>query len=88
MERGKASIFEEWASVLNGLEDFSFAPIEESFRQLATAKGGIKPGELRLPFRIMLCGGKFGPPVFTIAETDRQSGNGVNASGWRWLLFQ
>jgi glutamyl-tRNA synthetase len=64
----KQAFFEEWASVLNGLEDFSFASIEESFKQLATAKG-IKPGELQLPFRIMLCGGKFGPPVFTIAET-------------------
>lgn len=64
----KQAFFEEWANVLNGLEDFSFAPIEESFKQLATAKG-IKPGELQLPFRIMLCGGKFGPPVFTIAET-------------------
>ncbi len=64
----KQAFFEEWAKVLSGLEDFSFAPIEESFKQLATAKG-IKPGELQLPFRIMLCGGKFGPPVFTIAET-------------------
>ncbi|WP_346317389.1 glutamate--tRNA ligase [Chitinophaga sp. YIM B06452] len=64
----KQAFFEEWANVLNGLEDFSFTPIEESFKQLATAKS-IKPGELQLPFRIMLCGGKFGPPVFTIAET-------------------
>jgi len=29
----------------------------------------IKVGELQLPFRIMLCGGKFGPAVFNIAET-------------------
>lgn len=64
----KQAFFEEWAKVLNGLEDFSFTPIEESFKQLATAKS-IKPGELQLPFRIMLCGGKFGPPVFAIAET-------------------
>ncbi|MEI9958795.1 MAG: hypothetical protein WDM90_21355 [Ferruginibacter sp.] len=35
---------------------------------LATEKN-IKPGELQLPFRIMLVGGKFGPPVFVIAET-------------------
>ena len=28
----------------------------------------LKPGELQLPFRIMLVGGKFGPPVFAIAE--------------------
>jgi glutamyl-tRNA synthetase len=35
---------------------------------LATEKN-IKPGELQLPFRIMLVGGKFGPPVFEIAAT-------------------
>lgn len=64
----KQAFFEEWIHVLNGLEDFTFTPIEDSFKQLAAAKG-IKPGELQLPFRIMLCGGKFGPPVFTIAET-------------------
>jgi glutamyl-tRNA synthetase len=27
----------------------------------------IKPGDLMLPFRIMLVGGKFGPGVFDIA---------------------
>jgi glutamyl-tRNA synthetase len=36
------------------------------FKQLAES-AGIKPGELQLPFRIMLVGGKFGPPVFDIA---------------------
>lgn len=64
----KQAFFEEWATVLAGLEDFSFAPLEESFKQLAASRN-IKPGELQLPFRIMLCGGKFGPPVFVIAET-------------------
>ena len=28
----------------------------------------IKPGELQLPMRIMLVGGKFGPAVFEIAH--------------------
>jgi len=41
--------------------------LENSFKELATEKA-IKPGELQLPFRIMLVGGKFGPPVFNIAE--------------------
>jgi glutamyl-tRNA synthetase len=27
----------------------------------------LKPGELMLPFRVMLVGGKFGPGVFDIA---------------------
>jgi glutamyl-tRNA synthetase len=41
--------------------------IEELFRQLSE-QAGIKPGDLQLPFRIMLVGGKYGPPVFVIAE--------------------
>jgi len=41
--------------------------LENSFKELAAEKN-IKPGELQLPFRIMLVGGKFGPPVFNIAE--------------------
>lgn len=64
----KQAFFEEWMTVLNDLPDFTFTAMEDSFKQLAAAKG-IKPGELQLPFRIMLCGGKFGPPVFNIAET-------------------
>lgn len=39
---------------------------EEQFKKLAEEKG-IKAGELMLPFRIMLVGGKFGPHVFDIA---------------------
>ena len=41
--------------------------LENIFKELATELK-IKPGELQLPFRIMLVGGKFGPPVFNIAE--------------------
>jgi glutamyl-tRNA synthetase len=40
-------------------------PLEASFKELAAANQ-IKPGELMLPFRIMLVGGKFGPGVFDI----------------------
>jgi len=40
--------------------------LETSFKALAEERG-IKPGELMLPFRIMLVGGKFGPHVFDIA---------------------
>ncbi len=40
--------------------------IENSFKELA-AVSRIKPGELMLPFRVMLVGGKFGPGVFDIA---------------------
>ncbi len=40
--------------------------LETLFKQLAE-ESAIKTGELQLPFRIMLVGGKFGPPVFDIA---------------------
>ncbi len=60
----KASFFEDFgANLTSGL---SAAQMEEQFKALAEAKG-FKPGELMLPFRIMLVGGKFGPGVFDIA---------------------
>jgi glutamyl-tRNA synthetase len=42
--------------------------LENIFKEL-TATHGLKPGELMLPMRIMLVGGKFGPAVFEIAAT-------------------
>ena len=41
--------------------------LETIFKEVAN-QSKIKPGELQLPFRIMLVGGKFGPPVFEIAD--------------------
>ncbi|HRP55659.1 glutamate--tRNA ligase [Agriterribacter sp.] len=41
--------------------------LEAGFKEMAAAHQ-IKPGELLLPLRIMLVGGKFGPGVFHIAE--------------------
>lgn len=40
--------------------------LEKEFKELAAANK-LKPGELMLPFRIMLVGGKFGPAIFDIA---------------------
>jgi glutamyl-tRNA synthetase len=40
--------------------------LEKEFKELA-AVNQLKPGELMLPFRVMLVGGKFGPGVFDIA---------------------
>lgn len=40
--------------------------LEKEFKEIA-AINQLKPGELMLPFRIMLVGGKFGPGVFDIA---------------------
>jgi glutamyl-tRNA synthetase len=41
--------------------------LENEFKELV-AKHTLKAGELMLPFRIMLVGGKFGPGVFEIVE--------------------
>jgi glutamyl-tRNA synthetase len=40
--------------------------LEKTFKEIAAAHD-LKPGELMLPLRIMLVGGKFGPGVFDIA---------------------
>ncbi|WP_293784762.1 glutamate--tRNA ligase [uncultured Pedobacter sp.] len=59
----KADFFNRFAAELT-LNDAVAA--ETAFKALAEEKG-FKPGELMLPFRIMLVGGKFGPGVFDIA---------------------
>lgn len=63
----KKDFFLALADELEATPDWQSAFIEAAFKQIATVKN-IKPGELQLPFRIMLVGGKFGPPVFDIAE--------------------
>lgn len=40
----------------------------EHFYKLAIQSSGLKLGELMLPFRVMLVGGKYGPHVFDIAS--------------------
>jgi glutamyl-tRNA synthetase len=47
--------------------DWKAISLENSFKEIATTNQ-IKPGEVLLPLRIMLVGGKFGPGVFDIAE--------------------
>lgn len=47
--------------------DWNAHILETNFKEI-TAVNELKPGELMLPFRIMLVGGKFGPGVFDIAE--------------------
>ena len=51
-----------------GLKTLPAAILEANFKELATAHE-IKPGDLLLPLRIMLVGGKFGPGVFEIIES-------------------
>jgi len=46
--------------------DWQAADLEKGFKELAAATG-IKPGDVLLPLRVMLVGGKYGPGVFEIA---------------------
>jgi len=62
----KVTYFNAFAASLT--DGISAAEMEEKFKELA-AEHALKPGELMLPFRIMLVGGKFGPGVFDIAFT-------------------
>ena len=61
-DQQKTAFFNNWLNKLN--EDFSgdASALEADFKELAAA-AQIKMGELQLPLRIMLVGGKFGPPV-------------------------
>jgi glutamyl-tRNA synthetase len=62
----KQQFFNLMAEEFSAIDTWESAFIEAAFKVLAE-KQGIKAGELQLPFRIMLVGGKFGPPVFDIA---------------------
>lgn len=62
----KAAFFEAFKPLVSAHS--SAVELENAFKELAVAHH-LKPGELMLPFRIMLVGGKFGPGVFDIALT-------------------
>jgi glutamyl-tRNA synthetase len=63
----KEKYFQELAGVLEALQNWEPASVESVFKELAAARN-IKAGELLFLFRMMLVGGKFGPPVFEIAS--------------------
>lgn len=63
----KKNFFIAYSEKINNQTEWNATSLENLFKELAVEKN-IKPGELQLPFRIMLVGGKFGPPVFNIAE--------------------
>ncbi|HYO22958.1 MAG TPA: glutamate--tRNA ligase [Flavisolibacter sp.] len=64
---GKKSFFHGFIKSLRSVSDWKATSLEVLFKQLAET-AAIKPGDLQLPMRLMLVGGKFGPPVFDIAE--------------------
>jgi glutamyl-tRNA synthetase len=63
----KRNFFVAYSEKIAVMPDWTATLLENAFKELAVEKN-IKAGELQLPFRIMLVGGKFGPPVFNIAE--------------------
>jgi glutamyl-tRNA synthetase len=63
----KNDFFYGFTKTLHSVSDWKATSLETLFKQLAE-QASIKPGELQLPLRLMLVGGKFGPPVFEIAE--------------------
>jgi glutamyl-tRNA synthetase len=79
----KKSFLSEWIKTLENEIDWNAATIEDSFKK-ATAEKQIKAGDIQFPLRIMLVGGKFGPPVFEIAAiigkeaTIRRIENGIS----------
>ncbi|MFM7710583.1 MAG: glutamate--tRNA ligase [Ferruginibacter sp.] len=62
----KTDFFHRFIEQINGLTEWNASSLETCFKNLASEMN-IKPGELQLPMRIMLVGGKFGPAVFEIA---------------------
>ena len=64
----KKNFFEALCTAFENSNSNDHTVLENTFKEL-TAAHQLKPGELMLPMRIMLVGGKFGPGVFEIAAT-------------------
>lgn len=63
----KNQFFIELIRAYSLMNSWNIEDIEHTFKELAAASK-LKPGELMLPLRVMLVGGKFGPGVFDIAS--------------------
>ncbi|PQJ10597.1 glutamate--tRNA ligase [Flavipsychrobacter stenotrophus] len=63
----KELFFAAWMDKLNELADWTDVAIEQSAIELLPSFT-LKKGDIMLPLRIMLVGGKFGPGVYHIAE--------------------
>jgi len=62
----KNQFFVELIRAYEFINPWQHDDLEKEFKEIAAASQ-IKPGDVLLPFRIMLVGGKFGPGVFDIA---------------------
>jgi glutamyl-tRNA synthetase len=63
----KKQFFEGWLASLDAIGSWDHAAIEQHFNSLLDQQG-LKKGDVLLPLRVMLVGGKYGPGVFVIAE--------------------
>ena len=63
----KQQFFYALANKYDSLENWDHATTEQIFNEIATTYG-LKKGDVMLPYRIMLVGGKYGPGVFAIAD--------------------
>jgi len=63
----RKQFFSTWAEALNNLDNWEHTVLEQHFNEHLT-QHGLKKGDVLLPLRIMLVGGKYGPGVFVIAE--------------------
>lgn len=62
----KIDFFKSFSVILGEIHVWNAEYLEQKFKLLAEEKA-LKVGEVMLPFRIMLVGGKYGPQVFEIA---------------------
>ncbi|NBO49271.1 MAG: glutamate--tRNA ligase [Chitinophagia bacterium] len=65
-DASKSNFFSSFLKGLESIPEWTNVEIENCFKSTASTHE-IKPGDVQLPFRIMLVGGKFGPPVFEIS---------------------
>ena len=63
----KQQFFTEWVESLGSVSNWTHDSLEAGFNDLMP-KHNLKKGDVLLPLRIMLVGGKYGPGVFNIAE--------------------
>ncbi len=63
----KQLFFAEAVRQFELMQQWQAADLEKEFKEMAAANQ-VKAGEVLLPLRVMLVGGKFGPAVFDIAE--------------------
>jgi len=62
----KRNFFDHWLENMHGITAWQSEALEEDFNS-RLASFGLKKGDVMLPLRIMLVGGKYGPGVFHIA---------------------